>query len=96
MTDEELTKTAINHPERVQREQSTKQLQVCRACGGYMKLQNAIASGHGRRRHYRDDTYLRSFGGVRVRTFVCEKCQRVETFQNDDLTHLLADPYLGF
>ena len=67
-----------------------KHLQVCPKCGGYMQPLSAVNSAAGGR-DWKHETFHRSFGGVDVRKFVCEKCHLVETFQIDDLGHIKED-----
>ena len=43
------------------------------------------------RRDWKDETFRRSFGGVDLRKFVCEKCHHVEVFQVDDLKGITED-----
>ena len=40
--------------------------------------------GDTTRRDWKDETYRRSFGGIALRKFVCERCHHVETFQVDE------------
>ncbi len=67
-----------------------KQLAICPKCGGYMRGQTAFTE-EARRRGWQDDTRRRSFGGVSLRQFVCEKCHHTETFQLDELGAIDAD-----
>ena len=67
-----------------------KHLQICPRCGGYMRPYSAIA-GDAKRRDWKDETLHRSFGGVELRQFVCEKCHQRATFQIDDLGHIGED-----
>jgi hypothetical protein len=73
-----------------QRDKPLKRLEVCPACAGYMQPLSAF-KGDFQQRNWKDETFHRSFGGVEVRKFVCEKCHRVETFQIDDLMHIGED-----
>jgi hypothetical protein len=68
-----------------------KVLQICAACGGYMRPQSAIEGKAVGGRHYKDETYRRSFGGVSLLKFVCEKCGLVDTFQVDPLDYIQED-----
>lgn len=43
------------------------------------------------KRDWKDETYRRSFGGVEVKKFACEKCHHVQTFQVDDIGLLPED-----
>ncbi len=67
-----------------------KRLQVCTRCGGYMNPMSAV-SGDQASRNWLDETYQRSFGGVEMKMFVCEKCGRSEKFQVDDLAGIGED-----
>ncbi len=44
-------------------------------------------------RHWKDETYHRSFGGVEMRKFVCEQCGHTETYQVDDLAKIKEDTH---
>ena len=68
-----------------------KHLQICPKCGGYMRPHSAIM-GDAKRRDWKDETLHRSFGGVELRQFVCEKCHHTATFQVDDLGTIGEDP----
>ncbi len=72
-------------------ERPTKVLQICRKCGGYMRPLAAF-SGDATRRDWKDETFHRSFGGVAMRKFVCEKCHQVDTFQVDEVGVVDEDP----
>jgi hypothetical protein len=72
------------------RDRPLRRLQVCPRCAGYMQPLSPFGAAAGTR-NWKDETYRRSFGGVEVRKFVCEKCHHVETFQIDDLGHLTED-----
>ncbi len=67
-----------------------KHLQVCSICGGYMQQSSTFGAQAGKR-HWKDETYHRSFGGKELRKFVCEKCGHTETFQVDDLGNVGED-----
>ena len=56
-----------------------------------MTLQGTV-SGNAGNRHWQDETFHRSFGGLEVRKFVCEKCGHAEVFQVDDLIDIKEDP----
>jgi len=68
-----------------------KHLQICSLCGSYMSLQGSVSNSAGGR-HWQDDTFHRSFGGLEVRKFICEKCGHREVFQVDDLVDIEEDP----
>ncbi|MEK7704328.1 MAG: hypothetical protein AAB426_05165 [Myxococcota bacterium] len=72
------------------RERPIKRLQICPKCAGYMQPLSSFPSGAGKR-DWKDETFHRSFGGVELRKFVCEKCHHVATFQVDDLADLGED-----
>lgn len=72
------------------RDKPIKRLQVCPKCAGYMELLSAI-KGDATTRDWKDETFHRSFGGVELRKFVCEKCHHVDTFQVDNLGHIGED-----
>ncbi|MEM6532789.1 MAG: hypothetical protein AAF654_09195 [Myxococcota bacterium] len=67
-----------------------KRLQVCVKCGGYMSAQSAY-SGDAVNRNWSDETYRRSFGGVEMKMFICEKCGHAEKYQVDDLAGIDED-----
>jgi hypothetical protein len=72
------------------RDKPLKHLQICPKCAGYMQPLSAF-KGDAQNRDWKNETFHRSFGGVEVRAFVCEKCHQVETFQIDDLMHIGED-----
>jgi hypothetical protein len=72
------------------RDRPIKQLRVCPKCGAYMRPAAHFASD-AKSRNWKDETYRRSFGGVEMRKFVCEKCHFVEVFQVDDLLGIGED-----
>tara|TARA_B100000676_G_C17962325_1_gene778314 strand:- start:942 stop:1112 length:171 start_codon:yes stop_codon:yes gene_type:complete len=43
-------------------------------------------------RHWQDETFHRSFGGMEMQKFICEKCGSHEVFQVDDLMNIDEDP----
>lgn len=67
------------------RQEPLKRLQICSRCGGYMRPLSAIQGQAVGGRHWKDETFHRSFGGKVVSKFTCEKCGHVETHQTDDL-----------
>ena len=67
-----------------------KHLQICPKCSGYMQPQSAIEN-QSQRRNWKNDTFHRSFGGVELRKFVCEKCGHIEVYQVDDLAGITED-----
>lgn len=69
-----------------------KQLAVCPACASYMKPHSAIEAQAVGGRHWKDETFHRSFGGNEIREFVCEKCGHSETYQIDNLGYIEPDP----
>ncbi len=70
---------------------SLKLLQICTVCGGYMRPQSAVQAQAVGGRHWKDETYRRSFGGSELRKFVCEKCGHIETFQVDEMAYVGED-----
>lgn len=72
------------------RDPKHKQLRVCSKCAGYMRPQSAFQN-NAIKRNWKDDTYRRSFGGVGVQKFCCEKCGHVEVFQSDELGKVSED-----
>ncbi len=72
------------------RERPLKQLQICPKCAGYMRELSHFASD-AKTRNWKDETFHRSFGGVEMRKFVCEKCHHTAVFQVDDLGHIGED-----
>jgi hypothetical protein len=73
-----------------QPEKPMKRLEVCPKCGAYMRPISPF-KGDARRRDWKDETFRRSFGGVELKKFVCEKCHHVEVFQVDDLAGISED-----
>ena len=71
-------------------EEPIKHLQICPKCAGYMWPISPF-KGDAKRRDWKDETFHRSFGGVELRKFVCEKCHHVEVFQIDDLGGITED-----
>lgn len=67
-----------------------KRLQICPKCAGYMQPLSAFQGG-AKSRDWKDETFHRSFGGVELRKFICEKCHHVQTFQVDDLEGIGED-----
>jgi hypothetical protein len=64
------------------RDKPLKHLQVCPKCAGYMEPVSPYKGGKSSH-DWKDESFHRSFGGVELRKFVCEKCHHVETFQID-------------
>lgn len=71
-------------------QKAKKHLQICPKCAGYMRPISPFR-GDAKRRDWKDETFHRSFGGVDMRKFVCEKCHHVEVFQIDDLGDIGSD-----
>ncbi|OGQ79522.1 MAG: hypothetical protein A2289_05660 [Deltaproteobacteria bacterium RIFOXYA12_FULL_58_15] len=71
-------------------EKNLKHLEICPKCASYMRSQAHIEQG-ATSRDWKDETFHRSFGGVEVRKFVCEKCHHVEIYQIDDLVGIGED-----
>jgi hypothetical protein len=67
-----------------------KHLEVCPKCSGYMRPISPF-KGDAKRRDWKDETFHRSFGGVELKKFVCEKCHHVEVYQIDDLAGIKED-----
>jgi ribosomal protein S27AE len=67
-----------------------KRLEVCPKCGGYMRSLSAF-QGEPRSHGWHHEASHRSFGGVELKKFVCEKCHHTATFQIDDLTEIGED-----
>lgn len=72
------------------RDRPLKRLAICPKCAGYMQQLSAF-TGDAASRNWKDETFHRSFGGVELRKFVCEKCHHVETLQVDNLTDVGED-----
>ena len=68
-----------------------KSLEICPLCSGYMRPQSAISGARVGGRHWKDETYHRSFGGTAIKRFVCEKCGHLETIQADVLGPIPED-----
>ena len=73
------------------RQKPIKRLEICPVCTGYMNPQSAIEGQKVGGRHWKDETYHRSFGGKELRKFVCEKCGHIETYQVDNLDFIGED-----
>jgi hypothetical protein len=67
---------------REQRTKTVKAVKVCPKCGAYM-LPVAHFAREGETAGFHNDNTQRSFGGVEVRTFECEKCHYTGQFQVD-------------
>ena len=74
------------------RQKPIKRLEICPLCSGYMNPVAAIQGEKVGGRHWKDETYRRSFGGQELRRFVCERCHHEETVQVDDLMYVGEDP----
>jgi hypothetical protein len=75
------------------REQRTKQVKVvkvCPKCNAYMYPTTHFAR-EGESAGFTSDNRLRSFGGVEVRTFECEKCHYTTQFQIDPFPKDIGD-----
>ncbi|EFK94964.1 hypothetical protein LDC_3031 [sediment metagenome] len=55
-----------------------------------MKPVSPVRGGY-QRRDWKDETFQRSFGGVEIKKFVCEKCHHVDVLQIDDLKSIKED-----
>ena len=55
-----------------------------------MQPQSSFDGKQGKR-NWKDETFHRSFGGVELRKFVCEKCGTMEVYQVDDLGSIGED-----
>jgi len=73
------------------REKPLKRLAICPACTGYMRPIGAVQGQQVGGRHWKDESYTRSFGGKEIKRFICEKCGQEETFQIDDLEFIGED-----
>ena len=76
-----------------QREQRTKAVRVvkvCPKCGAFM-IPTAHFAREGETAAFTADNRLRSFGGVEVRTFECEKCHHTTQFQIDPFPKDIGD-----
>jgi hypothetical protein len=67
---------------REQRTKSVRVVKVCPKCGAFM-IPTAHFAREGETAAFTADNRLRSFGGVEVRTFECEKCHHTTQFQID-------------
>ncbi len=67
---------------REQRTKHVKAVKVCPKCGAFM-LPVAHFAREGETAAFHHDNRMRSFGGVEVRTFECEKCHYTGQFQVD-------------
>jgi ribosomal protein S27AE len=77
---------------RAQRTKAVKAVKVCPKCGAYM-LPAAHFGRDGESASFANDNHLRSFGGVEVRGFECEKCHYTAHFQVDPFPkHLGEEP----
>jgi len=71
------------HPElREQRTKQVKAVKVCPKCSAFMLPVSHFARD-GETAAFHQDSSMRSFGGVEVRTFECEKCHYTGQFQVD-------------
>lgn len=66
-----------------------KRLEICPKCGGYMVPESTVKNET--KRHWKDETKTRSFGGVALLRFVCESCHHEEIYQVDQFAHLVED-----
>ena len=73
------------------RSKPLKVLEICPLCAGYMRPQSAVSGDRVGGRHWKDETYHRSFGGTEIKRFVCEKCGHLETFQADTVGTIEED-----
>ncbi len=71
-------------------DKQVKVLQICPKCAGYMQPVSPFKD-EAKRRDWKHETHHRSFGGVEVKKFVCEKCHHVEVFQIDRVGDLGTD-----
>lgn len=69
-------------PERLRRGGPIRSLQICPRCGAYMAPASDV-QGAARGRHWKHESKHRSFGGVKVQVFACERCGHTQTFQVD-------------
>jgi hypothetical protein len=69
-------------PEREQRTKTIKAVKICPKCQGFM-VPKAQFAKDGEKASFVSDNHLRSFGGVEIRTFECEKCHYTGQFQLD-------------
>lgn len=67
------------------REQRTKQVKavkVCPKCQGFMVMRSEFRT-EGEKRSFAADHQVRSFGGIEIRTFICDRCHYSGQFQVD-------------
>ena len=71
---------------------SLKTLKICPDCAGYMIKEQSFTH-QAQPRNWKDETFHRSFGGIEMRQFRCEKCQHTEIYQVDPFTFLDEDTH---
>lgn len=69
----------MKRPERQERLKQVKAVKVCPKCQGFM-IPKAQFAKEGEKS---TDHVTRSFGGVEIRTFECEKCHYTGQYQVD-------------
>lgn len=67
---------------REQRTKTVKAVRVCPKCQGFMVPKGEFRTA-SERRDFTSDHQLRSFGGIELKTFICEKCHYSSQFQVD-------------
>ena len=72
------------------RQRPLKHLQICPVCGAYMRPATS-ASGSPHLPRSVELTHTPTFGGVEMRTYICEKCHHRERFQVDMAAHIRED-----
>jgi hypothetical protein len=68
--------------ERLRRDGPQKHLEICPKCGGYMRPRTEV-QGAAARDNWKHDGKHRSFGGMKIQVFVCERCHHTQTVQVD-------------
>lgn len=67
---------------REQRNKSVKAVKVCPKCQAFMVPKGEFRTAN-ERRDFTADHHVRSFGGIELKTFICEKCHYSSQFQVD-------------
>lgn len=77
-----MTNKPSDQPERLRSGGPVHRLQICPRCSGYMVPRSDVQGASGGD-HWKHESRHRSFGGMKVQVFVCEKCGYVQTHQID-------------
>lgn len=72
----------MKRPERQERLKTVKTVKVCPKCAAFM-LQKSQFGRDGETPTFSSDNQHRSFGGLELRTFECEKCKYSAQYQVD-------------